>query len=96
MIEPQPSEYESAAAMDRPNVDDRLTDDARELTCPRCGYSLYGLGGSVVQCPECGTLCNVARPIAAQWRKPWYKAPGFNTLVWLSACATISAAGLLL
>jgi len=30
-----------------------------ELTCPQCDYSLRGLHGDVVNCPECGHECNI-------------------------------------
>lgn len=56
------------------------------LTCPGCDYSLHGLVGDVVRCPECGLDIDVAKLIANRWTGKWYNAPGFNRgllpLVW--------------
>lgn len=52
-----------------------------ELTCPQCDYSLRGLHGDVVTCPECGHECNVTAMMTRRWTGPWYNAPGFNTLL---------------
>lgn len=87
MVKSQPSTKHEA------QVDEAFT---RDVTCPSCDYSLYGLPGGVVQCPECGTRCDIARLVGAQWRKPWYKAPGFNTLLWPTACAAVGVMVLLL
>jgi hypothetical protein len=58
-----------------------------ELTCPACRYSLRGLPGEVVLCPECGLKCDITAMMTRQWTGPWYNAPGFNRLlgplVWL-------------
>ncbi len=50
------------------------------LVCPACDYSLRGLAGDVVSCPECGAVCDVLRLIAERWDKPWYQAPGMRQL----------------
>lgn len=54
---------------------------ARDLGCPACGYNLRGLRGPVVGCPECGQTCDIPRLVARKWTKPWWKAPGFNTIL---------------
>jgi len=52
---------------------------AREdVVCPGCGYSLRGLSGDIVTCPECGRRCDVASMIHRAWTLPWYTAPDFN------------------
>src|SRR5262245_4005624 len=51
-----------------------------ELKCPSCAYSLRGLPGDQITCPECGLAINVAQLTAAKWRGPWYRAPVLNTL----------------
>ncbi len=53
-----------------------------ELTCPSCSYSLRGLAGDVVTCPECGHECNIVAMMTRQWTGPWYDAPGFSKLLW--------------
>lgn len=53
-----------------------------EAICPGCKYSLRGLPGEVVTCPECGREINIALLIAEQWYGPWFKAPDFNILAW--------------
>lgn len=53
-----------------------------DIACPGCEYNLRGLPGPIVDCPECGLCSNVAELATRQWDKPWYKAPGFNTLCW--------------
>lgn len=60
---------------------------AIDIACPGCEYNLRGLLGPVVVCPECGLLSDVPELAARQWDKPWYKAPGFNTLAWPAAGA---------
>ncbi|MHC4989540.1 MAG: hypothetical protein ACYTGC_01040, partial [Planctomycetota bacterium] len=62
-----------------PPLIDRVADD---LACPGCGYSLRGLQGVVVTCPECGSPCDRASMITGRWRGPWHKAPGFSRLLW--------------
>jgi hypothetical protein len=68
----------------------------RELRCPQCEYSLRGLPGESVTCPECGLHCDVARLIASRWTGPWWEAPGYNRLVWPVAWAVIVSAGWLI
>jgi hypothetical protein len=50
------------------------------LVCPQCEYSLRGLAGDEVNCPECGMHVNIASLITAKWTKPWWDAPLYNTL----------------
>jgi hypothetical protein len=55
--------------------------DIREgLTCPECEYSLRGLPGDEVTCPECGRHLNLARLVASRWTHPWHKAPLYDLL----------------
>lgn len=51
-----------------------------DVACPECDYNLRGLTGPIVDCPECGLTSDVPVLAARQWCKPWYRAPGFNTL----------------
>jgi len=51
-----------------------------DVLCPECDYNLRGLPGPIVQCPECGLESDVPALAGRQWDKPWFKAPGFNTL----------------
>ncbi len=60
---------------------------AIDIACPGCDYNLRGLPGPVVDCPECGLQSDVPELAARQWNKPWYKAPGFNTLTWPAVSA---------
>jgi hypothetical protein len=53
-----------------------------DLACLRCEYSLRGLPGAIVTCPECGLEHDVALVIARQWREPWHRAPKFNRLIY--------------
>ena len=60
---------------------EQLTEQLRDtVVCPQCQYSLRGLPGNDVQCPECGTRVNIASLITAKWLKPWWEAPLYNTL----------------
>lgn len=52
-----------------------------DLACPNCEYNLRGLAGAVVDCPECGHECDIARLVTAKWTGKWYKAPGLNRLM---------------
>lgn len=60
----------------------------QDLTCPQCEYNLRGLLGEVVACPECGLSIDIVKLVANRWRKPWFRAPGYNRLslpvVWLA------------
>lgn len=60
-----------------------------DIACPRCEYNLRGLLGPIVTCPECGLESAAAELATRQWTKPWYKAPGFNTLAWPGVCAFV-------
>ncbi|MHC4109101.1 MAG: hypothetical protein ACYSTY_13560, partial [Planctomycetota bacterium] len=64
-----------------------------ELACPRCEYSLKGLRGDVVTCPECGTECDLAKLMLGQWVGPWYRAPGFGRILAPVACVAIGMWG---
>lgn len=60
---------------------EQLTEQLRDAaTCPSCQYSLRGLPGDDVQCPECGTKVNIAALVSATWLRPWWEAPLYNTL----------------
>ncbi|MCC6679651.1 MAG: hypothetical protein IT445_02005 [Phycisphaeraceae bacterium] len=50
----------------------------RDIACPGCQYNLRGLYGPIVQCPECGLACDIARLVSLRWTKPWHRAPKFN------------------
>ena len=54
----------------------------QDVHCPGCEYNLRGLYGAVVDCPECGVQCDMAKLVGLQWTKPWYQAPGFTLLAW--------------
>ncbi len=60
-----------------------------DIACPDCEYNLRGLPGPVVSCPECGLRSDVPVLASRQWDKPWYRAPGFNTLMGPAALFTI-------
>lgn len=51
------------------------------LTCLKCDYSLRGLPGYIVTCPECGERTNIAAVMMQQWTGPWYLAPLYNLLI---------------
>ncbi len=53
----------------------------QELTCPQCDYSLQGLAGDLVTCPECGTTCDLPKLILRWGFRPWYRAPGFSRIL---------------
>src|SRR5688572_26498581 len=59
-------------------VADRIQDN---LVCPQCEYSLRGLNGPVVNCPECGLPCDIPQMIARRWEGPWTQAPGYTELL---------------
>lgn len=63
-----------------PPRDDRVDALRDGILCPVCGYSLRGLAGRVVACPECGAECDIAKIVTRKWLGPWYQAPGVNTL----------------
>ena len=51
-----------------------------EATCPSCEYSLRGLAGDVVTCPECGCMVEIVDLLAGRWKQPLRNAPYFNLL----------------
>ncbi|MCX5659699.1 MAG: hypothetical protein NTW19_08260 [Planctomycetota bacterium] len=55
-----------------------IEDVQNDLACPGCGYNLRGLRGAVVDCPECGLRCDVAKLIAYRWKGSIWKVPGVN------------------
>jgi len=75
--------------------DDKVVVVRAELTCPQCDYSLRGLHGDVVNCPECGHECNITAMMTRRWTGPWYHAPGFNRLLipltWLVVLGCVAA-----
>ena len=62
--------------------EERVQRISGELSCPDCDYSLQGLDGEVVVCPECGQPVNVAKLVVSQWTGPWQQAPGYGSLIW--------------
>lgn len=62
-------------------MNDHIQQVTQDLACPQCEYNLRGLHGEVVNCPECGEPCNIAKLIERRWTKPWWKAPKFNTVL---------------
>jgi len=59
----------------------QLVESIRDtLACPACSYSLRGLHGDLITCPECGQQVNVPQFIAARWTQPLFSAPLYNTL----------------
>lgn len=65
-------------------IDSREQDADRireQLECPRCEYSLRGLPGDQVICPECGQPCDIAQMIARNWTLPWTRAPAYSQLI---------------
>ena len=77
-IMPESSEHNQQP--DTAPVEDGVIDI--NVACPNCEYNLRGLHGPIVDCPECGLSSDVPELAARQWNKPWYRAPGFNTLSW--------------
>ncbi|MEM7230491.1 MAG: hypothetical protein AAF432_16960 [Planctomycetota bacterium] len=58
-----------------------LDEIRRQLRCPSCDYALCGLTGDQITCPECGVVCDVARMATRRWTRPWFDAPGFQTIL---------------
>lgn len=81
------AETDTQTGSDPPALASHAVPVAIDIACPGCDYNLRGLPGPVVDCPECGLRSDVPELAARQWDKPWYKAPGFNTLTWPAACA---------
>jgi hypothetical protein len=75
---------------------EQLTEQLRDAAkCPNCQYSLRGLPGDDVQCPECGTKVNIAALVSATWMRPWWEAPLYNTLAWPLAWVIFAFIGVL-
>lgn len=53
----------------------------KEAVCPGCNYSLRGLPGDVVTCPECGREINMVAFLKDRWTGSWYSVPGYNAIV---------------
>lgn len=51
------------------------------LACPTCQYSLRGLPGDDVTCPECGGGINIPELVASKWTGPRICAPLYNMLI---------------
>ncbi len=49
------------------------------LVCPACGYSLVGLRGPIIQCPECGTTCDINH-IIKHARIDWFRNSQYQML----------------
>jgi hypothetical protein len=66
-----------------------------KAVCPACEYSLRGLAGDVVTCPECGRGVDVARLLSHQWTGKWHNVPGYTDLImpvmWLLSGSLASA-----
>lgn len=67
--------------MSQTTRDQHLEAHLANLACPQCKYSLQGLNGSIVTCPECGFNVDVAKAVTSRWSKPWHRAPGLNILI---------------
>ena len=50
------------------------------LLCLKCSYSLRGLSGDVVTCPECGERLNIVALVTQQLHDPWFHAPSYLVL----------------
>ena len=51
-----------------------------EATCPACEYSLRGLPGEVVICPECGQTIDIVQFVTTHWDGSWHQVPTFKTI----------------
>ena len=69
------------------------------LMCLKCDYSLRGLPGDIVTCPECGESINIAAVMMKQWTGPWFKAPLYNVLAvplaWAFLILSIAVVGMI-
>ena len=76
----------------KPSSETTQAQDAwgQDLGCPQCGYNLRGLIGTIVDCPECGTHCDLCQLATERWDKPWYRAPRFNLIALPAAWVLIS------
>lgn len=63
---------------------------SQALTCPNCAYSLRGLPGDRIICPECGVAIDRAALVTTRWTGSWTQAPGYGQLIspvaWLTLC----------
>ncbi|HWB19004.1 MAG TPA: hypothetical protein VG711_01795 [Phycisphaerales bacterium] len=50
------------------------------LHCPQCQYSLRGLPGPDIRCPECGRTWQSPELIAQFWKRKWWHVPAFTTV----------------
>jgi len=64
------------------------------LACPACAYSLRGLAGDQVTCPECGLAINIPALVSRQWSRPWWEAPLYNLIAFPLAWAMLALMGL--
>src|SRR5690606_65980 len=60
---------------------EKLDAIAAELVCPQCRYSLQGLSGRIVVCPECGTASEIARMVMERWDHKIYEVPYYGMAV---------------
>lgn len=51
-----------------------------EAMCPQCEYSLRGLDGDVVTCPECGVNVDIVTLIKIQWNGSWHQLPTYKAI----------------
>lgn len=52
-----------------------------EAMCPECEYSLRGLSGEVVVCPECGRAIDLVSLLNSRWEGSWHNLPTFQAVV---------------
>src|SRR5437763_4674843 len=69
-----------------------------KLVCPNCEYSLRGLSGAYITCPECGAFCDVVEIIRHQpidyFQIPEYRrmaAPAVSLIVGAFALILLAA-----
>lgn len=74
----------SRESMGKPAVTQRGEEQIEKLcaeaACPACEYSLRGLPGEIINCPECGQKINIVKLVTTQWKGPWYQAPMYDAL----------------
>lgn len=74
----------------------QLVESLRDtLECPACSYSLRGLGGDDIICPECGVAISVPRLVSQRWTRPWWEAPLYNTIALPLAWAFLMFVGVI-
>ena len=73
--------------------EDSLDPTREELCCLSCDYSLRGLPGDVVTCPECGARWNVIRLQTLVRVLSWHDTPGMGKMWapawWLFCCSIV-------